>query len=87
MIKTGIYDYYGKDCSYITIDLSDKKHKNRVLDIEETKNIDDTITYDIKVQWTASQYHPTMMMKEDDIIDLADALKKEKNKILERRNK
>lgn len=82
MIKTGKYDYYGKDYEYIEIDLSDKKHKNRVLDIlEEPHPLNDEYRYSIKAQWTPDGYHPWMTMDETDLINLSKALNKLVEKI------
>ena len=87
MIQKGKYDYLGKEYSYVSIDLADKKHKNRVLDIFEQKNADGLYNYEIKAQWTDSKFHPYMSMKEDDVIELSNALNELVTEILDRRNK
>ena len=86
MIETGKYDNFGKENDYISIDLADKKHKNRVLDILEGNNIiTDEYEYTIKAQWTSEQYHPWMTMNENDLINLSKALGKFVEKIEERK--
>jgi len=86
MIKTGKYDNFGKENDYVTIDLSDSKHKNRVLDILEGQNmITDEYEYTIKAQWTSEQYHPWMTMGENDLIALSEALNNFVEKIQKRR--
>ena len=87
MIQKGKYDYLGKEYSYVSIDLADKKHKNRVLDIFEQKNTDGLYNYVIKAQWTEPRFHPYMSMEEDDVIELSNALNELVTEILDRRNK
>lgn len=85
MIRKGKYDYYGKECSYITIDLADTKHKNRILEISEEKNVDNSYHYDIHAEWSKGKYHATMKMSEDDLLDLTEALNELAQEIRERR--
>jgi len=87
MIETGAYDNYGKENDYVTINLADKKHTNRVLDILEGENIvTNEYEYTIKAQWTSEQYHPWMTMNENDLIALSKALNKFVEKIQKRRS-
>ena len=75
MIDKGFCSYQANNCSYIAIDLSDKKHKNRVLHFIETKNIlTEEDEYVIKAQWTSDQYHPSMTMSKSELIDFVNAL-------------
>ncbi len=86
MIVAGIYDNFEKKNEYISIDLSDKKHKNRNVDFLETRNMfTGDYEYKIKAQWTNDQYHPTMTMSEDDIIQFVEHLNKWVEKIYLRR--
>jgi len=59
----------------IVIDLSDKNHKNRVLTIQESTNLEDNTkcNFSIHAQW-AKGNHVTMIMDETDILDLSKAL-------------
>ena len=87
MIDRGVYDNFDKENEYITIDLSDRHHKNRVVDLLESVNIlSGEYEYKIKAQWTNDQYHPTMTMSEDDVIKFHNELGKWIDKIHERRN-
>ncbi|EOX3957975.1 hypothetical protein [Vibrio alginolyticus] len=75
MIKSGIYDDFGKKHKYVSIDLSSKKYKNRVLNILQTSNPSiDGFEYEIQAKWTPSQYHPTMSLSEKDLIELSEKL-------------
>jgi len=59
----------------VTINLSDSKHKQRVLNIFESLNIIDNKkhTFQIKSEWCQNN-QPTMIMDENDILDLSEAL-------------
>jgi len=75
MIEKGIYDCFGTDRDFISIDLHTAKHKNRVIDFLEGKNIvTDEYEYEVKAQWTPGQYHPNMTMTEDELIAFFEAL-------------
>jgi len=75
MIDTGSYDDFGKEREFISIDLRTPKHKNRVIDFFEKKNmLNDEYQYSIKAQWTDSKFHPDMTMSEKELIEFASAL-------------
>lgn len=80
MIKTGITSDT-KD-EFITIDLSSSKHKNRVVDFfEEKQLIENESRYSIRAQWTDDKYHPTMCMSESDFLEFVAELNKWADKI------
>ncbi|WP_060825710.1 hypothetical protein [Sulfurospirillum cavolei] len=86
MIEIGKYDHFGTKEDYITIDLSDKKHSNRVINFLKRNNIlTGAHEFTIQAQWTAAQFHPDMVMKEDDFLDFADAINQLAEKIKDRR--
>lgn len=86
MIDTGTYNHYGTEEDYITIDLSDKKHPNRIIEILKSSNmLTGAHEFTIKAQWTADKFHPDMVMKEDDLLDFADAVNQLAQKIKDRR--
>lgn len=75
MIKTGKTSDF--DAEYISIDLASSKHKNRVLDLFASVDaLGQNWEYEIRAQWTSSKFHPTMVMTENDLIQLATALNK-----------
>ena len=73
MIEKGTHDHYGEKLEYISIDLSDKKHKNRVIDFFETRNpLSREFTCDIQAKWSTGRSHPTLTMSKEDILGLAE---------------
>ncbi|MCR9698557.1 hypothetical protein NB555_05260, partial [Vibrio cholerae] len=60
---------------YLSINLSTKKHRNRVIDILQFTNpVTQEFEYKIRAQWTADQFHPTMHLSGAELEDLADKL-------------
>jgi hypothetical protein len=73
MIEKGTHIRYGNELEYISIDLSDKKHPNRVIDFLETRDpLSQEFTCDIHAKWSEGKYHPTLTMSQKDILELAD---------------
>jgi hypothetical protein len=73
MIRTGKTSDFGND--FISLDLSDKQHKNRVIDFfERESGIPGEMEYTIRAQWTAAQYHPYMRMDADEFVEFVEAL-------------
>jgi len=85
MIETGQYDHYGTEEDYITINLADKKHKNRVIDILKSSNmLTGEHEFTIQAQWSKGKFHPDMVMKESDFLEFAEAVNELAKKIKER---
>lgn len=81
MIIKAKYTPYDEAFEIISVDLSDKKHKNRVINFLEERNpITHEIDYRIIAQWSPLN-HPVMTMKADEIIELAEALNEWVDKI------
>ncbi len=60
---------------YISINLSDNKHRNRIIDFYEEKNIiTDEFQCSIKVHWTDDKHHPVMQMKKNDFLKFVQEL-------------
>ncbi|QBX41399.1 hypothetical protein E4T63_12700 [Pseudomonas fluorescens] len=73
MIENGKHDHFGETLEYISIDLSDKKHKNRVIDFFETRDpLSQEFTCDIQAKWSTGKFHPTLTMSKQDVLGLAD---------------
>ncbi|WP_236486386.1 hypothetical protein, partial [Pseudomonas syringae] len=73
MIKKDTHERYGEELEFISIDLSDKKHPNRVIDFLEIRDpVSKEFTCDIHAKWSEGKYHPTLKMSEEDFLDLAD---------------
>lgn len=72
MIRKGNYDYYGRQMEFISIDLSDKKHPNRVIHFLETRHpITQAFTCDVEAKWSTGNLHPSLTMKKEDVLALA----------------
>ena len=75
MISLKDYEEFGETFKCISIDLSENKYENRVLNILQTRNpLTGSFDFDIKAKWTNDKYHPDMCMSESDIIGLRDML-------------
>lgn len=73
-----IYDNYeeiGQIHKYVSIDLSSKKHKNRVLDfLQSTNPVTEKFEYTIKAKWTDDKFHPHMLLSESELREFAEKL-------------
>lgn len=86
MIQLAKYDYFGKECYFITIDLSDTKHKTRILEIAEELNIaTGEYRYRIQAKWTPHKYHPNVSMTESDFLQFAKVVSALADEITERK--
>lgn len=75
MIEYDDYIEFGETHKFLSIDLSTKKYKNRVLDIIQFTNpLTEKFEYKIRAKWTAGQYHPTMHLSGNELEELADKL-------------
>lgn len=87
MIEKGTHELYGQELEYVSIDLSDRRHKNRVLDFFETRDaLSNAFTCKIQAKWSEGKFHPTMVMDEEEFLDFADALSKWADRIRESRD-
>lgn len=58
----------------ISIDKSDDKHPNRILCIFKEVDPLNIPRFTVKAAWTSDEFHPTMVLKEDDIKELIEKL-------------
>lgn len=76
-IEQGLHDDFGKKRKYVSIDLSDTKHKNRVVSFLKCKHpLTGKFYYDVKAKWTSGKYHPSMMLSRAELLELSVALQK-----------
>ncbi|MGE6178384.1 hypothetical protein, partial [Aeromonas salmonicida] len=75
MIYYDDYEEFGKTHKYLSIDLSTRTHKNRIIDILQFTNLaTQEFEYKIRAKWTPEQYHPTMHLSGSELEELADKL-------------
>lgn len=88
MILKSIYTHCGEEKEYISIDLSDHKNPNLILDIYECINIcTNEYEFTIQIPRTSKKYPSNMVISEKDFLDFADAVGKIAHKIVDRQTK
>ncbi len=73
-VKIENYEAYGKTNKVIVVDKSDTKHSYRTFRIFKELDVLNRIIFSMKVDWTPEEYHPTMVLDEDDIKNLIQKL-------------
>ena len=80
MIETGTMPDTQEE--YIAINLSDRKHKNRIINFcKESNLITNEFECSIHAQWTDNNKHPVIKMKKDDFLSFVQALNNWANNI------
>lgn len=75
MIDYGDYDDLGQTRKYLSIDLTDKQHPNRVIDIIQTTHpLTQQYQYKIKAQWSPDKFHPTMCLSQEELEEFSSKL-------------
>lgn len=73
-IRTGKHEDLGALRGYVQVDLSDSKHKNRVMTFLKRKHpLTGRMYYEINAQWT-KRLHPTLHLTKGELRELASAL-------------
>lgn len=88
-IEQGLHDDCGKKRKFVSVNLADTKHKNRVVSFLKRKHpLSGKFYYDLKAKWTSDRNHPTMMLTKRQVLALSSALAElVESKRPERKNK